>query len=250
MYQIRRTLKTISLKNNAKLLLPLLSVLLLLFSFTNEKTFIINEHFSSLDNWREIDFGHSEHTKYEIITNDDNHSFLKSTSNATATAMLYKNSFNVYDHPNIEWKWQVNNIIKKATLTKKEGDDFPLAVYVLFKYDYKKLGYFERMSYNTKKALYGGEEPPHSTLRFVWSSYQDKGKKIYVTPYQDSGRNYLVEVGEENLGKWVLEKENIVEIYKKAFGKNPPSMATIGFMNDSDNTKESAVSYLDYIHVY
>ena len=52
------------------------------------------------------------------------------------------------------------------------------------------------------------------------------------------------------MGKWIVEKENIIEAYKKAFGENPPSMATIGFMNDSDNTKESAISFLDYIQVY
>lgn len=238
------------MKNKTKVILFFLSVSLLFFSFTNEKITVINEQFSSLENWRVIDFGHSNHTKYEIVTNENNQSFLKASSNATATAMLYNNSFNVYENPTIEWKWQVDNIIKKADLHKKDGDDFPMAVYVLFMYDYKKMSYFEKMSYNAKKALYGGEEPPHSTLRFVWSSYNDKHKNIYVTPYQDSGRNYLVQVGEKNLGKWITEKENILEVYKKAFGKNPPKMATIGFMNDSDNTKESAVSFLDYIQVY
>ena len=220
-----------------------------LSSFNSVRIFGLQEHFDSLSNWKMIDFGHDKHTSYKIITKEDQ-SFMKSESNATATAMVCKKEFDVYETPIIEWRWQVNNIIKKANLHEKKGDDFPLAVYVLFKYDYKNLNYFERISYNTKKALFNGEEPPHSTLRFVWSSYQEGDKNIYITPYQESGRNYLVQVGNENCGKWVEEKENIIDTYKKAFGKNPPKKAIIGFMNDSDNTKESAVSYLDYIEVY
>lgn len=217
-------------------------------SFQLARTYSIKEHFNSLDDWRVIDFNHDDHTSYKIIKKETK-SFMKAVSNATATAMVYKGEFDVYKTPIMEWRWQVNNIINKADLTAKKGDDFPLAVYILFKYDYENLNYFERISYNTKKTLFGGEEPPHSTLRFVWSSVKGK-KKIYVTPYQDSGRNYLLETGSANCGKWVKEKQNIIDIYKEAFGEKPPKMATIGFMNDSDNTKESAVSYIDYIELY
>lgn len=222
---------------------------LLLCSYRLEKTFSIQEYFNSLENWRPIYFNHDKHTSYKIINSGD-YSYMKSESKATATAMVYKGEFDVYTTPIIEWRWQVNNIIKNATLNSKKGDDFALAVYILFKYDYDNMSYFEKMSYNTKKTLFGGEEPPHSTLRFVWSTYSDGSKKVYVTPYQDSGRNYLTQIGSSNCGKWITEKENIIDIYKKAFGTNPPKKATIGFMNDSDNTGESAVSYLDYIEIY
>lgn len=221
----------------------------MLFSFNNEKKYVINEQFKNLDDWREIDFGHKEHTSYKIISKETK-SFMKSKSNGTATAMLYSKDFNVYDFPNLKWRWQVNNVFKNADLNSKDGDDFPLAVYILFKYDYKNMGYFEKMKYNTKKMVFGGEEPPHSTLRFVWSSYQEKDKNVYITPYQDSGRNLITEVGCEKCGKWISETKNIVEAYKEAFGEDPPKMATIGFMNDSDNTEEAATSYLDYIQVY
>ena len=47
-----------------------------------------------------------------------------------------------------------------------------------------------------------------------------------------------------------FEEANIVEDYMAAFGKKPPRRATIGIMNDSDNTKESSVSYAGFIEVY
>jgi len=49
---------------------------------------------------------------------------------------------------------------------------------------------------------------------------------------------------------WVDEEVNILDDYNKAFGKSPPSTASIAIMNDSDNTGEDSVSYIDFIEVY
>ena len=46
------------------------------------------------------------------------------------------------------------------------------------------------------------------------------------------------------------QEVNILEDYKAAFGKDPPEIASIAIMNDSDNTKESSISYVDYIVIY
>jgi len=59
-----------------------------------------------------------------------------------------------------------------------------------------------------------------------------------------------LEKGEDNVGKWVLEEVNVTEDYQKAFGEKPPVAASLAIMNDSDNTGESAVSYVEFIEVY
>ena len=56
--------------------------------------------------------------------------------------------------------------------------------------------------------------------------------------------------GTLNVGIWQTEEVDIVNDYQRAFGIKPPSEASIAVMNDSDNTGESSVSYLDYIEVY
>jgi hypothetical protein len=60
----------------------------------------------------------------------------------------------------------------------------------------------------------------------------------------------LLEQGAANVGVWRDEEINIVEDYEKAFGTRPPLRARIAVMNDSDNTGERAVSYLEFIEVY
>ena len=51
------------------------------------------------------------------------------------------------------------------------------------------------------------------------------------------------------MGKWIMEEVNILEDYKKAFGKNPPKKASLAIMSDSDNTGESATAWIDFIEL-
>ena len=45
------------------------------------------------------------------------------------------------------------------------------------------------------------------------------------------------------------ESVNILDDYRKAFGKDPPAIAGLAVMSDTDNTAESAVVYLDFIEI-
>jgi Ca2+-binding EF-hand superfamily protein len=47
-----------------------------------------------------------------------------------------------------------------------------------------------------------------------------------------------------------VEERNVVEDYRRAFGSDPPARATLGIMNDSDNTKEASVAYVGFIEIY
>jgi hypothetical protein len=60
----------------------------------------------------------------------------------------------------------------------------------------------------------------------------------------------ILEKGDKKTGRWVPEAVNIISDYRRAFGVNPPEKATVGIMNDSDNTKGHAVSYVTGISVY
>ena len=60
----------------------------------------------------------------------------------------------------------------------------------------------------------------------------------------------ILEAGTEKVGQWVEEEVDIIEDYRKAFGTLPPQTASIAVMNDSDNTGERSISYVDYIEVY
>ena len=58
-----------------------------------------------------------------------------------------------------------------------------------------------------------------------------------------------MEQGKENLGAWQTYSVNILEDYRKIFGMDPPAIASLAIMGDSDNTGESSLAFIDFIRL-
>lgn len=208
----------------------------------------LREEFSDLANWRPVTFPKiREHTRYSIETLE-RESVLRAESQASASAIVHRMTFNVPDHPRLRWAWRVDNVYRKGNARSKEGDDYPLRIYVLFEYDPEKAAALDRAKYGVARALYG-EYPPHSALNYIWASREDE-EGILTNPYASNAKMIVLQKGRKNLGRWIVEERNILDDYRRAFGTDPPARATLGIMNDSDNTKEAAVAYVGFIEVY
>jgi hypothetical protein len=209
---------------------------------------LFREEFQNLSNWDPLTFPKiNKHSTYTIIT-EKGHSILKAESHSSASAIIYRKTWNVYEYPHLRWRWKVDNVYKKGDIRDKSGDDYPIRVYVLFPYDPKEADITERLQYGIAKALYG-KYPPHSTLNYVWTG-QNIAERIITSPYTDRAKIVILENGKSAIGTWVEETVNILDDYRAAFGKDPPHTAGIAIMNDSDNTGETAVSYINYIEVF
>ena len=209
---------------------------------------VVDEHFQDLSHWTPVVFPKiDEHSQYQVEEAESGH-ILVATSHASASGIRYLKEFNVMDYPLLSWRWKVGNIYTKGDLTTKSGDDVPLRVYLMFKFDPEKAALGDRIMYGLAKIFYG-EYPPHSSLGYVWSNRKHE-ENILVSPYTDRLKLIIVQSGNSGVGLWKSEQVNIVKDYKKAFGTLPPESASIAIMNDSDNTGESSVSYLEYIRVF
>lgn len=234
-----------------KIRLLILPFILLLFPASwalSGADILLNEEFRDLSRWKEVYFPKIPvHTKYTVVHEADR-SYLRAESNASASLLLYKEPFNPYEFSKVKWRWKTDNILPKADLHTKAGDDVPIRIYIAFAYDPAKAGRWMRLQYNAARLLYG-EYPPHSSLNYIWSS-REYEEKIITSAYTDRSRMIILEQGEKNVGSWVEEEVNILADYRRIFGEDPPAKATIGIMNDSDNTGGKAVSYISSISVY
>jgi hypothetical protein len=70
-----------------------------------------------------------------------------------------------------------------------------------------------------------------------------------VSPYTDSMMMFLKEKGAARVGQWIEEEADVLADYRRAFGRDPPRAASLAVMNDSDNTGEGAVSFIDWIEI-
>ncbi|MEW6586556.1 MAG: DUF3047 domain-containing protein [Nitrospirota bacterium] len=216
--------------------------------YTLEKNHLFREAFDSLENWRPLSFPKiKSHTTY-TVESTGKESYLKAESKSSASGLVYKKTFSIYEYPKAKWRWRVDLFSLKGDPSKKSGDDYPIRVYFMFRYDPEKASFFEKMQYGLAKKIYG-EYPPHSTLNYVWS-YTDKIPDVLVSPFTDKARIVVLRKGERYRGQWIVEEVDVLADYRKAFGKNPPSTAGVAIMSDSDNTRGEAASSVDFLEVY
>ncbi|MCB2181776.1 MAG: DUF3047 domain-containing protein [Desulfobulbaceae bacterium] len=180
------------------------------------------------------------HTEYSLVK-DDGISVVRATSNASSSGLTRKFSLNPLDYPVLSWRWKVANVYEKGDVTRKEGDDYPARIYITFAYDPKKVGFWEKVKFNTIKIFYG-EYPPINAINYIWAS---KAPRDLITPnpYTDRVKMIVLESGPEKSNQWIQEKRNIAEDYRKAFGEEPPMISGIAIMTDSDNTGEKATAW-------
>jgi len=217
-------------------------------SYAQESEVFLRDDFNNLESWKPLTFPKiKHHTAYSAVQ-EGGESYLKAESDASASGIVFKKEFSVFEYPKIRWRWKISNVFTKGNAKIKAGDDYPLRVYILFKYDPETASFGKRLKYGITKSLYG-EYPPHSSLNYIWANREHE-ERVLVNTYADESMMIPLESGAENAGQWIKEEVNIVDDYHKAFGADPPSTARLAIMNDSDNTGESAVSYIDYIEVY
>jgi hypothetical protein len=205
------------------------------------------EEFDSLFNWKPLTFPKiPRHTTYRI-QKEGQKSFLVAQADNSASGIIYTRSFNIYNTPIIKWRWMISNVYLAGDEKKKSGDDYPLRIYVVFKYDPAKANIFQRAQYNALKLIYG-EYPPRSSLNYIWANknYPDR---ILPNTYTARTQMILLQKGAERAGLWIEERVNALEDYRKAFGADPPAEASLAIMSDADDTGEKATGYLDYIEV-
>ena len=214
----------------------------------DEKVVLLREEFIDLEQWTPLFFpAIARHSLYKVVLLEDK-KVLLAKSNGSASGIVFKKRFDVYDFPRMRWSWRIENVYEKGDVTRKEGDDYPIRIYVIFRYDPARVTLWERMKYKAARLVYG-EYPPDSTINYIWANRPHK-QRIITSSYSDRARMVILEYGAERAGVWVEEDVNILEDYVRAFGTTPPRQASIAIMNDSDDTGEESTSYVDFIEIY
>ena len=145
----------------------LISLLSLVPSFAEEV--FLREEFEDLDDWEGYYFEKvPEHTRYSVEWEGDA-SVLAVRAKASASGLVNSKIFDVYRYPILEWRWKAMNVLEKGDARSKKADDYPLRIYVVFKYDPSIARAGMRFKYNLAKRL-KGEYPPHAGLNYIWAN--------------------------------------------------------------------------------
>lgn len=180
------------------------------------------------------------HTDYRLVE-EDGQVAVRATAAASASGLTRKITIDPKEYPIIQWRWKVTNVLKRADIHRKEGDDYPARIYIVFEYVSGRLGFSEKVKYGLARMLYG-EYPPLATINYVWASNAPVGL-VAPNPYTERAMMIVVESGEKSLNAWISEERNLYEDYRKAFKDEPPMISGVAIMTDTDNTGESATAF-------
>ncbi len=63
------------------------------------------------------------------------------------------------------------------------------------------------------------------------------------SPYTSNSIDVAVESGDDEVGSWVTEEQNIYEDYRKFFGEEPPALGAMAMMTDTDDSQDEATAF-------
>ena len=164
----------------------------------------------------------------------------RARSEASASGLTKEIKIDPKEYPIARWRWKAENLLEKSDVRRKEGDDYPVRLYVTFEYDPDKVGFAKKLKYKAGQAIFGAI--PIAAINYVWDRTAPAGT-IVDNAFTDFAKMIVVRSGAADLGRWVEEERNVYEDYKKAFEEEPPMVNGVAIMTDTDNTKEAATAY-------
>jgi len=193
------------------------------------------------EGWQSLKLGGAERKTIYSLVKDNGVLVARAESVNAASAMFYPIEIDLKKTPIVEWRWKIENTLKKGDALRRDGDDYPARFYIFFDYDASRLSWFERLGYESYYQLYG-EYPPLAALNYLWANKLPIGTLV-PNIYSDRVQMFAVRSGSEKVGQWVIQQRNIYADYLQAFGESPPKVLGIAFMTDTDNTGEEATAY-------
>lgn len=178
------------------------------------------------DGWEAPTFS-SGKMDFTVVENDGHRVLhMRSQGDSSQIAKDIKGKVNLKETPILEWTWRVVELPKGADSRRKATDDQAGQIYVAW----------ERFPKAVRSRIIG----------YVWDTTAPQG--LIVKSEKTSMVTYvIVRSGPAELGKWVTERRNVAEDFRKIYGEEPDSPGAITLAIDSDDTKTSAEAFVGAI---
>jgi len=145
---------------------------------------------------------------------------LKSADDSSTISKEIK--VDVKQYPILEWTWKVVALPPRGNARKAETDDEAAQIYVTF----------PRFPTTLRSRNIG----------YIWDSTEPAGAS-FQSAKVSSVHYIVVRSGSADLGKWITEKRNVLEDYKKIYGESPSEAAGVITLSiNSQNTGSRAES--------
>jgi Protein of unknown function (DUF3047) len=148
---------------------------------------------------------------------------LKSKDEGSTVSKEIKGKVNLKETPILEWSWKMASLPKGGNSCVKATDDQAGQVFVTW----------PRFPEQVRSRIIG----------YVWDSTLPvgttcKSEKTGMVTY------IVVRSGAAEIGKWMTERRNTVEDFKKIYGEEPDNPGAVSVSIDSNDTKSYAEAFV------
>jgi hypothetical protein len=185
-----------------------------------ERIYLGQFSLGKLDGWDKQIF--SGETHY-AIHQAGSRSVLRASSQSSASGLVKMQRIDLQQYPFLNWRWKIENRLPPRDETAKNGDDYPVRLYVVV-----DGGLF---FWQTK------------SLNYVWSREIAKGS---TWPNAFARRNVVMlslRDEQDATGVWYEEKRNVLSDIRDYIGSDIRHIVCVAIMTDTDNTESSANSF-------
>jgi len=169
--------------------------------------------------WKGQDWGSPTYDM--TIAENDGHRVLhlRSKDDGSTVTKDIKGKVDLKQTPILEWRWKAVVLPKGGDSRKKELDDQAAQLYVVW----------PRFPGPVRSRIIG----------YVWDTTAPVGT---VVKSEKTGTvTYIIlRSGTADLGKWVTERRNVREDFKRIYGEEPDNPGAVSIAIDSNDTKSSA----------
>ena len=160
-------------------------------------------------------------TRYTLVR-EKGKPAIQAVGQESSSGLYKKIKFPVKEYPWLAWEWKLEKAHKTADLNIKEKEDMALGVFVIFPHSWL-------LPWKTK------------SIAYVWTGPKHRPGQIVMQPHHPY---FVLEAGEEKKGRWIIERRNVYEDYKRVWGTYPKrNPKAIGLFTDNDQTKEPVVGF-------
>ena len=103
-------------------------------------------------------------------------------------------------------------------------------------------GYAKQSGWYVRLPVSVGTPCGHAAISYVWDNRLAPGT-VLENANTDRVRMIVVRSGDADANRWVVEERNVLEDYRLAFREEPPPVAGVAIMTDTDDTGGRAVAW-------
>jgi hypothetical protein len=189
--------------------------------------------------WEEIIFDDKLPNRYDTCGED----CIEIKTDSSVSMIRKPVSINLAQLPFVTWEWKIGAPVAVSDLTAKGRDDRAVAVYFTFPYDPETATFSEKLL-RPFIELMRGEAAPGRMLSYVWGGFGKLGDMIKSPYFGDISSMIISRTQADPVGKWVMERFDIVADHKRAFGTTPLKVSNVLLSADSDDIGIGTQAYV------